>query len=118
MTRAEDKAVRVATNRKYYLNHREAIIARVKRYTEAHREHINFMQRDRRRRKKEALMGEPTFIRQSTDAFESELPYGLRANKPRLREEYLRIPIHERPMYDYFLRCKTIEFLRNYERRE
>lgn len=118
MTRAEDKAVRVAINRKHYLAHRDTIIARVKRYTKEHREHINFMQRDRRRRKKEAILDEPVYIRPSTDAFESELPYGLRASKSRLREEYLRIPIHERPVYDYFLRCKTIEFLRNYERRE
>jgi hypothetical protein len=39
----------------------------------------------------------------------------------RLREEYRKIPILERPVYDYFLRCKTIEYLRekkSNERRE
>lgn len=55
---------------------------------------------------------EPDYIRPSTYAFEEMLPYMLRINTPRLRQQFLEIPIHERPVYDYFLRCKTIEYER------
>ena len=51
MTRAEDEEVRSYYNRKYYLNRREAVIAYQKKYAKEHKEHINAMQRERRRRK-------------------------------------------------------------------
>lgn len=44
---------------------------------------------------------------------EAELPEDLRSRIIEIRAEYLRIPIGERLLwgYDYFLRCKTAEYL-------
>ena len=60
------------------------------------------------------VIKEKEYVRPSTDAFEEALPLALRMMKGRLRDEYLRIHITERPVYDYFLRCKIIEYLRDY----
>ena len=120
MTRAEDEEVRSYYNHKYYLNRREADIAYQKKYAKEHKEHINAMQRERRRRKAAGLEPFRIYRRPSTDSFEAALPPALYCNRMRLREEYRKIPILERPIYDYFLRCKTIEYLREKrnERRE
>lgn len=117
MTRTESDAARKAANRKDYLRRRDKMLAYQRQYAKDNREHINAMQRERRRRKAIGVIKEK-YVRPSTDAFEESLPLALRMMKSRLRDEYLRIPIIERPVYDYFLRCKIIEYLRdNYESR-
>ena len=116
MTCEEDHEVRSFYNRKYYMNRREAVIAYQKQYAKDHRDHINEMQRERRRRKALGIEPEKRYQRPSTNYFEGKLPPTLYMNRMRLRDEYRAIPILERPVYDYFLRCKTIEYLKNYER--
>lgn len=121
MTRAEDEEVRSYYNRKYYLNRREAVIAYQKKYAKEHKEHINAMQRERRRRKALGIDPPRIYRRPSTDSFEAALPPALYCNRMRLREEYRKIPILDRPVYDYYLRCKTIQYLmekKSNERRE
>lgn len=114
MTRTESDAARKAANRKDYLRRREKMLVYQRQYAKDNREHINAMQRERRRRKAMGVIKEKEYVRPSTDAFEEALPLALRMMKGRLRDEYLRIHITERPVYDYFLRCKIIEYLRDY----
>ena len=58
------------------------------------------------------------YVPPSTEAIEEQLPYGMKKNRLRLRAEYLEIPIHKRPPYDYYLRCRTVGYYRKmrYER--
>lgn len=113
MTREENAAVKREANHKGYLRRRSKALAYMKQYAREHREHINFMQRERRRKKALGIWNtEKEYERPSSEAFESELPLRLQANIQRLREEYLNIPIVQRPVYDYWLRCKTIEHCR------
>ena len=104
MTRAESDALRTERNRKEYLARQE----QKKAYA---RQHYRKYGRPRKREYKDKPFRPP-----STDACESELPYGLRNDKAALRIEYRKIPITERPSYDYFLRCKTVEYIRNHDR--
>jgi len=106
MTRAESDALRTERNRKEYLARQEQKKAYARQY----------YRKNGRPRKREHQ--DKPFRPPSTDACESELPYGLRKDKAALRIEYLKIPIAERPSYDYYLRCKTVEYIRNYARRE
>ena len=64
--------------------------------------------RQRRRREAKVTKTPPP----STDALEAQLPPALRANIRRLREEFLKIPILQRPPYDVYLKIKTIEYLK------
>lgn len=113
MTRAESDAAKKAANRKDYLRRRDKMLAYQRQYAKDNREHINAMQRERRRMKAIGTLGtKKEYIRPSTDDFEGDLPLLLKVNLQRLRDEYLSIPIHQRPVYDYWLRCKTIEHCR------
>ena len=107
MTRAESNALRTERNRKEYLARREQKKAYARQY---------YYRKNGKPRKREHH--DKPFIPPSTDACESVLPYGLRKDMTALRTEYRKIPITKRPPYDYFLRCKTVEYIRNYERRE
>ena len=122
MTRAESYEIRGELWHKDYMNRRGQRLAYAKQYYQDHREKIRDQQRERRKRKAagESTGRELIFDRPSTESFENECPYMLRMNLTRLREKFLAIPIHERPTYDYFLRCETIEHYRKklYERRE
>jgi hypothetical protein len=111
MTQSDSDNYRSFYNRKYYLQRRDKIIAYQKQYAKDNREHINEMQRERRKRKAMGIPRQKDYRRPSTDYFEGLLPPMLYVSRMRLREEYLKIPILERPIYDYFLRCKTIEHL-------
>ena len=106
MTRAESNALRTERNRKEYLARQE----KKKAYA------CQYYRKNGKPRKREHH--DKPFIPPSTDACESELPYGLRKDKAALRAEYRKIPITKRTPYDYFLRCKTVEYIRNYARRE
>ena len=113
MTREENAAVKREANRKDYLHRRSKVLAYMAQYAREHREHINLMQRERRRKKALGIwQTEKEYERPSSEAFEAELPLRLQANIQRLRQEYLNIPIVRRPVYDYWLRCKTIEHCR------
>ena len=117
MTRAESYTIRDEIFHERYLIERERRLAYSAKYYREHKEQI--AEYNRKRRAGLLPVKEPDYIRPSTYAFEEMLPYGLKVKIQRLREEYLAIHISERPPYDYFLRCKTIEHMRqkNYERR-
>lgn len=110
MTRAESYAIRDEIWRKRYMIERDRRLAYSAKYYRENKAKIAEYQR----KKRAGLLPkkEPDYIRPSTYAFEEMLPYMLRINTPRLRQQFLEIPIHERPVYDYFLRCKTIEYER------
>lgn len=120
MTRAESDAIRKAYQHADYIRRCETKRAYARQYSRDHRERLNEQLRERRKRYREGAVVTPHYMPPSTDALEAELPIGLYTQRLRLRDEYLAIHISERPPYDYFLRCKTIEYLRNrnYERRE
>ena len=119
MTRAEDDAIKREYQHADYMKRREAKLEYARQYAIEHRERISAQQRERRRRKVAGIIPAPDYRPPSTSALEAALPVGLAVQRLRLRDEYLAIHISERPPYDYFLRCKTIEHLRqrNYERR-
>jgi hypothetical protein len=117
MTRAEFQSMMRLRNRNEYMSRRDRKLEAQKRYYLGHHEQIMAYQRKYRARNREPI--EPPYIPPSTEACEASLPYALRQKKTELRAEFLKIPITERPPYDYFLRCKTIEHIvENYERRE
>lgn len=123
MTSADDRAIRRKYYHADYMKRREKRLEYARDYAKKHRERINFLQRERRRRLKESPPEQPARKPLSTTAIEAFLPPKLYNQRLRLRVEYLKIHISERPPYDYFLRCKTIEHLRkninrNYDRRE
>ena len=118
MTRAESEAARRKIEHADYMRRREARLVYARQYAKDNREKINEAQRKRRQRYREGAIRTPRYVPPSTDALEAALPIGLAMMKPRLREEYLAIHISERPPYGYFLRCKTIEYYQNYERRK
>ena len=113
MTNADDRALRRTYNRADYLKRRDKKLEYAREYAKKHRERINYLQRERRRRLKESPPEQPVRKPLSTTAIEAFLPPKLYSQRLRLRVEYLNIHISERPPYDYFLRCKTIEHLRN-----
>lgn len=117
MTRAESDAMRTERNRKEYLARQERKLAYQHDYYKQHRDEILAKQREKRRNNaavKRFIKREckKSYRPPSTDACESMLPYGLRKKKAALRDEYRKIPITERPPYDYYLRCKTVEHIR------
>lgn len=120
MTRAESDAAKREIQHADYMKRREAKLEYARQYAIEHRERISAQQRERRRRKAAGIIPAPAYRPPSTSALEAALPVGLGMQRLRLRDEYLAIHISERPPYDYFLRCKTIEHMRkkNYERRE
>lgn len=84
-----------------------------KAYRIRHHDELLRKARERRNRNRE-----PSYKGPSTAMCEEQLPEGLKRNKMALRDEFRKIPIHKRPSYDNFLRCKTVEFLNeNYARR-
>lgn len=73
----------------------------------------------RKARERRARNREPSYKGPTTAMCEERLPEGLKRNKMALRDEFRKIPIHKRPSYDYFLRQKTVEYLKeNYARRQ
>lgn len=118
MTRAESEAARREAQHADYMRRREAKLAYAKQYAINNRDKINAAQRKRRQRYREGAVRTIPYMPPSSLALEAELPLGLAMQRTRLRDEYLTIHISERPPYDYFLRCKTIEYLRDYDRRK
>jgi hypothetical protein len=115
MTREEDKAIRKARNRKEYEARKERKKAWFREYYAENREYINMKHKIwRDRKRQEAFDQGKTPPPKSTDALEAELPYALRTNIPRLRQEYLSIHITERPQYEIFLKYKTAQYYKEY----
>ena len=113
MTRAESYELRDAIFHENYMKERERRLKYAADYYQAHKEAAKEYARKRRAG---LTKKPPEYERPSTEAFEEELPLRLKMQLSRIREQYLKIPITERPIYDYYLRCRTIEHLRDYER--
>ena len=112
MTRAEELAKKQERNRREYEARLDAKIIKSKEWYDKNHEYALMKAaeyRQRRRREAKVTKTPPP----STDALEAQLPPALRSNIRRLREEFLKIPILQRPPYDKFLRDKTIEHLKN-----
>lgn len=117
MTRKEEKELQKALNHKEYVRNRAHRLEYASRYAKEHREHINEMARKRRAKAKIKAMEVETYIPPSIDSIEEMMPYFLKKNKAALRAEFLSIHITKRPTYDFFLRCKTIEYIYDKRRR-
>lgn len=112
MTRADELERKQERNRREYEARKEDKKAQVKRWYDKNHEYALMRAaayRQRRRREAKFTKTPPP----STDALEAQLPPALRANIPRLRKEFLKIPILQRPPYDVYLKLKTIEHLEN-----
>lgn len=112
MTRAEELAKKQERNRREYEARRDAMINKSKEWYYNNHEYALMKAaeyRQRRRREAKFTKTPPP----STDALEAQLPPSLRANIPRLRKEFLKIPILQRPPYDVYLKLKTIEHSKN-----
>lgn len=111
MTRAEELAKKQDRNRREYEARRDAKINKSKEWYDNNHEYALMRAaeyRQRRRRDAKITKTPPP----STDALEAQLPPTLRANIRQLREEFLKIPILQRPPYDVYLKMKTIEYLK------
>ena len=86
-----------AKSKAYYWDNREFILAKAAIARERKRKHATQM---------------PKVFHRSIESKEQDLPWPLRNNTARLREEFLKIPILQRPPYDVYLKMKTIEYLR------
>lgn len=112
MTRADELERKQERNRREYEARKEDKKAQVKRWYDKNHEYALMRAaayRQRRRREAKFTKTPPP----STDALEAQLPPSLRANIPRLRKEFLKIPILQRPPYDVYLKLKTIEHSKN-----
>lgn len=87
-----------AKSKAYYMENREFILAKAAIARSRKRKYANQM---------------PKTFQRSIESKEQDLPWLLRNNTARLREEFLRIPILQRPPYDVYLKMKTIEHLKN-----
>jgi len=117
MTRSEFEAMMRLRNRQDYLSRHDRKLLAQKRYYVKHHDQQMAYQREYRARHRQPLP--PAYRPPSTEACEANLPYALRQQKMALRAEFLKIPITQRPPYDYYLRMKTIEhIIENYDRRE
>lgn len=63
----------------------------------------------RQRLREEALKSMPSVIKPSIESIERDLPVAMQKNIKRLRAEFLKIPILERPPYDVWIELKKIE---------
>lgn len=115
MTRAEFESMMRLRNHNEYMSRHDRKLLAQKRYYLGHHEEVLAYQKQYRARHRTPLP--PPYIPPSTEACEAMLPYALRQTKTALRNEFLRIPITQRPSYDYYLRTKTVEHLMNYDRR-
>lgn len=96
-----------------YIENAEYIKAKSKAYYWDNREFILAKAAIARERKRKHATQMPKAFNSSIASKEEDLPWPLRNNITRLREEFLKIPILQRPPYDVYLKMKTIEHLKN-----
>ena len=112
MTREEELKLKQARNRKDYENRGEYYRQKAKEWYRKNREYALQKGAALRQRKREEAHQMPKVFHRSIESKEQDLPALLRNNTARLREEFLRIPILQRPPYDVYLKMKTIEYLK------
>lgn len=96
-----------------YIENAEYFKAKSKAYYRENREFILAKAAIARQRKRKHATQMPKVFHRSIESKEQDLPWPLRNNTARLREEFLKIPILQRPPYDVYLKMKTIEYLKN-----
>jgi hypothetical protein len=83
--------------KQYYWKHRESMLQKTAAYRQRKREgHIRTVQ-----------------LPPSIESLEAALPFSMRIKVSRLRAEFKKLPILQRPPYDEWLKQKTIEHLKN-----
>lgn len=112
MTREEELERKQARNRKDYESRKEYYKRKSKEWYWRNRDYALQKGAALRQRKREEAHFTPKIFHRSIESLEQDLPVKLRHNTTRLREDFLRIPILERPPYDVFLKLKTIEYLK------
>jgi len=95
-----------------YIENAEYFKAKSKAYYRENREFILAKAAIARKRKRKYANQMPKVFQRSVESKEQDLPWPLRNNITRLCEEFLRIPILQRPPYDVFLKMKTVEYLK------
>ena len=112
MTREEELELKQERNRKDYERRGEYYRQKAKEWYRKNREYALQKGAALRQRKREEAHHMPKVFNRSIESKEQDLPLPLRNNTARLREEFLRIPILQRPPYDVYLKMKTIEYLK------
>lgn len=114
MTREEELELKQARNRKDYEKRGEYYRQKAKEWYRNNREYALQKGAALRQRKREEAHHMPKVFHRSIESKEQDLPWPLRNNTARLRDEFLRIPILQRPPYDVYLKMKTIEYLKTH----
>ena len=105
-------------NRQEYLKNRDKRMEQSRKWYSMHKDYFYEKTRRYRERKRNETLAASSAIRPSIESQEAVLPYELRRDTERLRREFLKIPIQDRPTYDVFIRQKTAEYYKQlaYER--
>lgn len=110
MTRAEELAIKQERNRKEYEARKEAKKAYSREWYRKNKDYFRLKTAARREKQRKDAEVKKHVIKPSIESIEEQLPYELRKDKYTLRRKFLKIPIHERPTYDIYLRLKTAEY--------
>lgn len=113
MTRAEELREKQLRNIKAYEARKEKQREKARKWYWDNREYALMKAAANRQRDKERHPIKVQPIKPSMESLEEQLPFRLRIMKGKLRKEFLKIPILERPTYDVFLKMKTIEYIKN-----
>lgn len=105
-------------NRQEYLKNRDKRMEQSRKWYSMHKDYFYEKTRRYRERKRNETLAASSAIRPSIESQEAVLPYELRKDTERLRHEFLKIPIQDRPTYDVYIRQKTAEYYKQlvYER--
>lgn len=115
MTRAEELERKQERNRREYQSRKEKRLERQREQSRKwyweNREYQLAKAAATRKRLREQAIVTPKEPPPSIESLESQLPYYLKQDISRLRAEFLKIPILQRPPYDEFLKTKTINII-------
>ena len=93
-----------------YERKRDEYLARAKAYYQTHKEIYKQKTKEYVQRQRALAFSQTKAERPiTTKELEAQQPEIIRMNLPRLREEYLKIHITERPPYELFLKMKLYE---------
>ena len=94
-----------------YERKRDEYLARSRAYYQAHKEIYKQKTKEYVQRQRALAFSQTTAERPiTTKELEAQQPDIIRMNLSRLREEYLKIHITERPPYELFLKQKQFEY--------
>jgi hypothetical protein len=112
MTRAEELKRKQERNRQEYERRLDRKREQSRQWYWKNRDYALAKAAATRQRKREEASVASKEPPPSIESLEAQLPYYLKQDIPGLRDEFLKIPILQRPPYDVFLKMKTIEYLK------